>query len=32
MHHLIIDEASVGKNMWREMVEITITHFLDRQS
>ena len=32
MHHLIIDEASVGKNMWREMEEITITHFLGRQS
>jgi esterase/lipase len=32
MHHLIIDEASVGKNMWREMVDITITHFQGQQS
>ena len=32
MHHLIIDEASVGNNMWQEMVDITITHFLGRQS
>ena len=32
MHHLIIDEASVGKNMWQEIVDVTITHFLGRQS
>ena len=32
MHHLIIDEASVGNNMWQEMVDITITHFLGRQT
>ena len=31
MHHLIIDEVSVGKNMWREIVDVTITHLL-RQS
>jgi hypothetical protein len=29
MHHLIIDEASVGKNMWQEIVEATISHLLD---
>jgi esterase/lipase len=32
MHHLIIDEASVGNNMWQEIVDVTITHFLGRQS
>ena len=31
MHHLIIDEVSVGKNMWREIMDVTITHLL-RQS
>ena len=30
MHHLIIDEASVGKIMWQEIVDVTITHFLGR--
>ena len=28
MHHLIIDEASVGHNMWQKMVEATIAHLL----
>ncbi|MGD9203915.1 MAG: alpha/beta hydrolase, partial [Desulfobacterales bacterium] len=32
MHHLIIDAASVGKVMWQEMVDVTITHLLNRQS
>ena len=32
MHHLIIDETSVGNNMWQEIVNVTITHFLGRQS
>ena len=32
MHHLIIDAASVGNNMWEEIVDVTITHFLGRQS
>ncbi len=32
MHHLIIDETSVGNNMWQEIVDVTITHFLGRQS
>ena len=32
MHHLIIDEASVGKKMWQEIVDIAITHFIERQS
>ena len=32
MHHLIIDEASVGKKMWQEIVDVTITHFLGRQA
>jgi alpha-beta hydrolase superfamily lysophospholipase len=27
MHHLIIDEASVGEQMWKEIVNTTITHF-----
>ena len=27
MHHLIIDEASVGEKTWQEIVGITITHF-----
>jgi esterase/lipase len=26
MHHIIIDEASVGKQMWKEIVDTTITH------
>jgi esterase/lipase len=32
MHHLIIDEACVGNNMWHQIVEVTITHFLGPQS
>jgi esterase/lipase len=32
MHHLIIDEASVGNNMWQEIVDVTITHFLGQQT
>jgi esterase/lipase len=32
MHHLIIDEASVGRNTWQEIVEVTITHFLGPQA
>lgn len=33
MHHLIIDEASVGNNMWQEMVRLTIAHLsADAQS
>jgi len=28
MHHLIIDEECVGKNMWHQIVEVTIAHFL----
>jgi esterase/lipase len=32
MHHLIIDEASVGNNMWQEIVDVTITHLLGGQS
>jgi esterase/lipase len=32
MHHLIIDEASVGNNMWHQIVEVTITHLLGPQS
>jgi esterase/lipase len=31
MHHLIIDEASVGNNMWHEIVGVTITHLLGGQ-
>jgi alpha-beta hydrolase superfamily lysophospholipase len=31
MHHLVIDEASVGDRMWQEIVNITIMHLLDRQ-
>ena len=27
MYHLIIDEASVGKQTWKEIVDTTITHF-----
>jgi uncharacterized membrane protein len=30
MHHIIIDEASVGKQMWNEIVDTTITHLLKR--
>ncbi|MEE9536565.1 MAG: alpha/beta hydrolase [Desulfobacterales bacterium] len=26
MHHIIIDEASVGKQMWKKIVDTTITH------
>jgi len=26
MHHIIIDAASVGKQMWKEIVDTTITH------
>lgn len=32
MHHLIIDEASVGNKMWQEIVEVTLTHFLGPQA
>jgi len=33
MHHLIIDEASVGNTMWQEIVRLTIAHLLaDGQS
>jgi len=32
MHHLIIDEECVGKNMWHQIVEVTIAHFLGPQS
>ena len=32
MHHLIIDEACVGKNMWHQIVEVTIAHLLGPQS
>jgi hypothetical protein len=32
MRHLIIDEASVGKNTWQEIVDVTITHFLGPQA
>ena len=32
MHHLIIDEACVGKNMWHQIVKATITHFLGPQA
>ena len=32
MHHLIIDETSVGNKMWQEIVDVIITHFLGRQS
>ena len=28
MHHIIIDAASVGKHMWKEIVDTTITHLL----
>jgi alpha-beta hydrolase superfamily lysophospholipase len=31
MHHLIIDEACVGTNMWHQIVEVTITHLLGPQ-
>lgn len=26
MHHLIIDEASVGRQMWQEIADVTVTH------
>jgi alpha-beta hydrolase superfamily lysophospholipase len=29
MHHIIIDEASVGRQMWKEIVDKTITHLLN---
>ena len=29
MHHIIIDKASVGTQMWKEIVDTTITHLLD---
>lgn len=32
MHHLVIDAASVGKYMWQEIVDITITHLLEGQA
>ena len=28
MHHILIDEASVGKHMWKEIVDTSITHLL----
>jgi hypothetical protein len=31
MHHLIIDEASVGNKMWQEIVDVTMTHLLGGQ-
>ena len=31
MHHLIIDEASVGKKTWQEIVDVTIAHFAGGQ-
>ena len=30
MHHIIIDAACVGKQMWKEIVDTTLTHFLNR--
>jgi alpha-beta hydrolase superfamily lysophospholipase len=32
MHHLIIDEASVGNEMWQEIVDTTITHLVNGSS
>ncbi len=32
MQHIIIDEASVGKQMWKEIVDTTITHLLKEGS
>ena len=32
MHHIIIDEASVGRQMWQKMVKTTITHLLKEAS
>jgi alpha-beta hydrolase superfamily lysophospholipase len=32
MHHIIIDEASVGKRMWKEIVDTAITHLLNRSA
>jgi hypothetical protein len=32
MHHLIIDEASVGNYMWQDIVDVTNTHFLGPQA
>jgi alpha-beta hydrolase superfamily lysophospholipase len=28
MHHILIDQASVGKHMWKEIVDTTIMHLL----
>jgi esterase/lipase len=30
MHHLIIDEASLGQQMWKEMTDSTIMHLIGR--
>lgn len=30
MHHLIIDEACVGKEMWKEMADSTIMHLIGK--
>jgi alpha-beta hydrolase superfamily lysophospholipase len=32
MHHLIIDPASVGEQMWRKIVDLTITNLSSRQN
>ncbi|MBW2436767.1 MAG: alpha/beta fold hydrolase [Deltaproteobacteria bacterium] len=32
MHHLIIDAASVGNDMWQKMVDVTIAHLIGVQS
>jgi len=29
LHHIIIDEASVGKRMWKEIVDTTVRHLLN---
>ena len=29
LHHIIIDEASVGKHMWKQIVDTTIKHLLN---
>ena len=31
MHHLVIDGASVGNHMWREIAETTLKHLMGRQ-
>jgi hypothetical protein len=28
IHHLIIDEASTGKDVWREMMDVMTAHLL----